>query len=205
LVEREAENPKVLCSNPDFDRFLGTANSALEAPLILGRKQIGITLDRVLQFTMAGSLDVRFAALGLEVGATGGAKVTYSKGGRCVRDPRRGHVSFRNVILSFPPPLPHSDRGPRFECFQRTDAPSPRCRTTCVVDKGNGVAIRVGERNTQHTQKSAITSEERNTQHKLKLANTTRRGRHVRRFFCARCRRTGHLASNRYIRRRAVV
>jgi hypothetical protein len=44
------------------------------------KKQIVITPDRVLQFTMAGSLDVRFAAVGLEVGATSGAKVTYSKG-----------------------------------------------------------------------------------------------------------------------------
>ena len=57
-----------------------TANWNPRVSLILGKKQIVITPDRVLQFTMAGSLDVRFAAVGLEVGATGGAKVTYSKG-----------------------------------------------------------------------------------------------------------------------------
>ena len=62
--------------------YLGapTANWNPRVSLILGKKQIVITPDRVLQFTMAGSLDVRFAAVGLEVGATGGAKVTYSKG-----------------------------------------------------------------------------------------------------------------------------
>jgi hypothetical protein len=60
--------------------MLHTANWNPRVSLILGKKQIVITPDRVLQFTMAGSLDVRFAAVGLEVGATGGAKVTYSKG-----------------------------------------------------------------------------------------------------------------------------
>ena len=37
---------------------------------------------------MAGSRDVRFAALGLEVGVTGGAKVTYSK---CPMGPDKGN------------------------------------------------------------------------------------------------------------------
>jgi len=46
---------------------------------------------------MAGSLDVRFAALGLEVGATGGAKVTYSKGPMC---PGEGTFAIPDVSMS---------------------------------------------------------------------------------------------------------
>ena len=73
-----------------FHKFICsfTAHWNPRVSLILGKKECKITVSQILQFTMAGSMDVRLEALGLEVGAHSGADATCSKGSN---DPHEGN------------------------------------------------------------------------------------------------------------------
>ena len=65
-----------------------TANWNPRVSLILGKKEYKITVSQSLQFTMAGSMNLRLEALGLEAGAHSDADATCSKG---PNDPHEGN------------------------------------------------------------------------------------------------------------------
>jgi hypothetical protein len=65
-----------------------TANWNPRVSLILGKNEYNITVSQILQFTMAGSLNLRLGALGLGIAARSDDDRTCSKG---LVDPNEGN------------------------------------------------------------------------------------------------------------------
>ena len=71
-----------------FGKTLSTANWNPRVSLILGKNEYNITVSQILQFTMAGSLNLRLGALGLGIAARSDDDRTCSKG---LVDPNEGN------------------------------------------------------------------------------------------------------------------